>query len=259
VKVGKVGDKLYAFVGLERISGFMTYDITNPENVKFANYLNDRDFSDKIAGDVSPEGLAFVDASDSPTGRPLVLVGNEVSGTVSVNEIQVDPIVTIENISLDQTEVALEEGETVQLNVTVQPENATEQDLVWTSSNEQVAKVDENGLVTAVAAGNAIITVSTKDGQHQATTEITVTAVKEEIPEDENDKELEEPVKDEDKNNNDQDKDPLNKEESKQKEDGKPLPDTATDNYTSLLAGGIIISVGGVLYYLNRRKEASEE
>ncbi|TKC16727.1 choice-of-anchor I family protein [Robertmurraya kyonggiensis] len=89
VKVGMIGDQVYAFVGLERIGGVMTYNISNPKNAEFANYLNSRDFSSKIAGDVAPEGLEFVAQGLSPTGRPLVIVGNEVSGTVSVNEYQV--------------------------------------------------------------------------------------------------------------------------------------------------------------------------
>ena len=89
VKIGTIGDKVYAFIGLERIGGIMAYDITNPSDVKFANYLNTRDFSQKIAGDVSPEGLEFIPAQMSPTLRPLVLSGNEVSGTVAVNQINI--------------------------------------------------------------------------------------------------------------------------------------------------------------------------
>ena len=92
VKVGKVGDKLYAFVGLERIGGVMTYDITNPNNIKFANYQNTRDFSGNIKGDSAPEGLEFIPASESLTGTPLLLVSNEVSGTVAVNEIEGEKI-----------------------------------------------------------------------------------------------------------------------------------------------------------------------
>ena len=88
VKVGKVGDKLYAFTGLERIGGVMTYDITNPNDIKFVNYENSRDFSGNIAGDSAPEGLDFIPASQSSTGTPLLLVANEVSGTVAVNEIE---------------------------------------------------------------------------------------------------------------------------------------------------------------------------
>ncbi|RFB15316.1 Ig domain-containing protein [Bacillus sp. HNG] len=89
VKVGMIGNQVYAFVGLERIGGVMTYNITAPQNPQFANYINTRDFSQAIAGDVAPEGLEFIAHNESPTGNPLVLVGNEVSGTVSVNEIHV--------------------------------------------------------------------------------------------------------------------------------------------------------------------------
>lgn len=87
VVVGEVGNKLYAFIGLERISGVMAYDVTDPLNVTFANYINTRDFSTDIKGDVAPEGMQFVDAADSATGKPLLLVANECSGTMSVIEL----------------------------------------------------------------------------------------------------------------------------------------------------------------------------
>lgn len=79
VKVGKIGDEVFAFIGLERIGGVMMYNITDPNNVKFVDYLNLRDFSEDIKGDVSPEGLAFVAGDD-----PKLIVGHEVSGTVTV-------------------------------------------------------------------------------------------------------------------------------------------------------------------------------
>ncbi|MEM5017633.1 choice-of-anchor I family protein [Metabacillus indicus] len=87
VKIGKIGKDVYAFIGLERIGGVMAYNVSNPASPEFANYFNTRDFSAAIAGDVSPEGLEFISAKNSPTGKAMVLVGNEVSGTVSVNEI----------------------------------------------------------------------------------------------------------------------------------------------------------------------------
>jgi LPXTG-motif cell wall-anchored protein len=176
VKVGMIGNQLYAFVGLERMGGVMTYNISNPENAEFANYINNRDFSQAIAGDVAPEGLDFITAELSPTGRPLVLVGNEVSGTVSVLEFQVDPIKQIEGISLDQTQVSLKVGETAKLNASIQPADTTDsKELLWTSSNEKVASVTPNGLVTAISDGNAIIKVQTKNGNYSATAAITVT------------------------------------------------------------------------------------
>ena len=80
VAIGTIGDKTYAFIGLERIGGIMVYDITDPSNASYVNYINTRDFSDDIAGDVSPEGLAFAVLSD---GTPMLLAAYEVSGTVA--------------------------------------------------------------------------------------------------------------------------------------------------------------------------------
>lgn len=72
-------------------------------------------------------------------------------------------------------------GETVQLIATVTPDNAVNKKLTWTTSDSSVAIVDENGLVTAVANGTAIITVTTEDGETTATSTITVN-----IPSDDN-------------------------------------------------------------------------
>lgn len=65
----------------------MMYDVTNPENTTFVNYINSRDFSEDIKNDVSPEGMAFVAAENSPTGKALLVAANEVSGTVSIYEL----------------------------------------------------------------------------------------------------------------------------------------------------------------------------
>ena len=72
-------------------------------------------------------------------------------------------------------------GETVQLIASVTPDNAVNKKLTWTTSDSSVATVDENGLVTAVANGTAIITVTTEDGEMTATSTITVN-----IPSDDN-------------------------------------------------------------------------
>lgn len=82
VKVGKIGDEVFAFIGLERIGGVMMYNITDPANAVFVDYLNLRDFSEDVAGDVSPEGMTFV-----PGKKPQLIVGHEVSGTVTVLNI----------------------------------------------------------------------------------------------------------------------------------------------------------------------------
>jgi hypothetical protein len=79
VTVGTVNDRTYAFVGLERTGGVMVYEITNPNQPVFVEYVS-------TADDVSPEGLTFVSADKSPNGKPLLITTNEVSSTVAVFE-----------------------------------------------------------------------------------------------------------------------------------------------------------------------------
>jgi hypothetical protein len=87
--VGQVGDKTYAFIGMERLGGIFVYDVTNPYDAKFVDYVINRDLTEggDLIGDSAPEGMAFVDANNSPTGKALLIIGNEVSGTVSVWQI----------------------------------------------------------------------------------------------------------------------------------------------------------------------------
>ncbi|MBD2230376.1 choice-of-anchor I family protein [Phormidium tenue] len=88
VTIGEVNGRTYAFIGLERFGGVMTYDITNPTEAFFVDFVNNRDFGgnaeDGTAGDLGAEGLTFIPAADSPNGNPLVVVANEVSGSTTV-------------------------------------------------------------------------------------------------------------------------------------------------------------------------------
>ena len=108
VVIGKYFGRTYAFIGLERVGGIMVYDVTNPHAPEFQTYVNNRNFAEDVclerdedgdcvtgagnanpaAGDLGPEGLAFVPWYFSPTWRPLLLVGNEVSGTTTVYQIR---------------------------------------------------------------------------------------------------------------------------------------------------------------------------
>ena len=92
----------------------------------------------------------------------------------SIVEMEPETIL-VASIELDVTETEITEGETLQLTATVLPEDATDKTVSWTSSNENVATVDENGLVTAVAPGSAVITAMTTDGSNlSASCNITV-------------------------------------------------------------------------------------
>ena len=85
--IGTVGDRTYAFVGLERQGGVMVYDITDPASAAFVTYFTSRDYSAAMKGDSGPEVLVFIAASESPTEKPLLLISNELSGTVAVVQI----------------------------------------------------------------------------------------------------------------------------------------------------------------------------
>ncbi|MFZ1398742.1 MAG: choice-of-anchor I family protein [Candidatus Promineifilaceae bacterium] len=91
VAVGMINGRTYAFIGLERIGGIMVYDVSRPNRPAFVEYINTRDFAGDAeagtAGDLAPEGLTFVPAKDSPNGNPLLIVGYEVSGSVTVFNI----------------------------------------------------------------------------------------------------------------------------------------------------------------------------
>jgi hypothetical protein len=99
--LGTVGQKTYAFVGIERIGGIMVYDITRPESSKHVGYFNNRRFdvpatlgdgtANPDAGDSGIEGLIFVPAEKSPTSTDLVIAGNETSGTTTVWEVLTSP------------------------------------------------------------------------------------------------------------------------------------------------------------------------
>ena len=81
----------YAFIALERIGGIMVYDVTDPADARFVQYINRRNFNgspeDGTAGDLGAEASFVIPITDSPTRDPLLVVPNEVSGTTSVFKI----------------------------------------------------------------------------------------------------------------------------------------------------------------------------
>jgi DNA-binding beta-propeller fold protein YncE len=84
VVLGRLGAKTFAFVGLERVGGVIVYDVSDPYSPKFVTLVNTRQ---GLSGDLGPEGLAFVPARHSPLKSPLLIVGNEVSGTTAIFRI----------------------------------------------------------------------------------------------------------------------------------------------------------------------------
>ena len=89
--VGTLDGRTYLFLGLERIGGIVVYEVTVPYHPRFVEYVNSRDFAgdpaDDTASDLSPEGLLFIPAADSPIADPLLVVSYEVSGSTTVYRI----------------------------------------------------------------------------------------------------------------------------------------------------------------------------
>ena len=82
-------------------------------------------------------------------------------------------IIHVTGVSLDQSSLELFAGDTYEFIATVLPENATNKELTWSSSNESVVSVD-NGVITAIKEGKASVTVKSKDGYKSSTCEVTV-------------------------------------------------------------------------------------
>ena len=95
--------------------------------------------------------------------------GKSATCTVTVTAATVP----VTGVTMNKTSTSLYVGDTETLTATVAPDNATNRAVTWASSNPSVAKV-ENGVVTALACGTAVITATTQDGNHTATCAVTV-------------------------------------------------------------------------------------
>ena len=127
------------------------------------------------------EAIATVDQNGTVTARrggqatiTVTTADGSKTATCTVRvRIQIGE--PVQSVGLNKTELALEVGKTGTLEAKVEPSDATNKNVTWSSSNSEVATVD-NGVVTAVSAGEAIITVTTEDGAKTATCKVTVNA-----------------------------------------------------------------------------------
>jgi hypothetical protein len=91
VTIGTVRGRTYAFIGNERQSNIVVYDVTDPLRSRYVGQWWNRDFNAATntvaAGDLGPEGMVFVEAANSPNGRPLLIVANEISGTTTIWQV----------------------------------------------------------------------------------------------------------------------------------------------------------------------------
>jgi uncharacterized protein YjdB len=124
------------------------------------------------------ESVATVDETGLVTavgpGSTIITVTTNDGGMTATMDISVNRAVT--GVSLDVESASIDVDGTLQLTATIEPDDATDKSVTWSSSDDDIATVDDNGLVTAVSAGTAKITVITHSGFRTATAEITVIA-----------------------------------------------------------------------------------
>lgn len=131
--------------------------------------------SDETVATVDDRGVVTAVANGEATITAKSVVDESVEAEVSVTVTT-----SATGVSIDKESVALKKGETAALTATVAPEDASDKAVVWSSSDETVATVDAQGVVTAVKTGTATLTASHASGL-SATCEVTVTTPAESI------------------------------------------------------------------------------
>ncbi|MBQ7491369.1 MAG: Ig-like domain-containing protein [Clostridia bacterium] len=160
------------------------------EKLEFVRCKVNADF-DSVKEEEGKVTIGFVNEEPIPAGEDIAEVvfrlKENVSTAVTVtteernDEHPENEVETVEfsftpvtGVTVEPEELEMKVGDEEQLTVTIEPEGATNQVVTWESSNEDAVTVDENGKVKAVGAGEAVITVTTEDGEFTATVTITV-------------------------------------------------------------------------------------
>ncbi|WP_408007739.1 immunoglobulin-like domain-containing protein [Pseudalkalibacillus sp. A8] len=153
-------EKWYMFIDEFGGRGYVPFETTDLDSGEWT-IPEDYDLPDRPRhGTVLPVTQAEYDAL-------LENVPVEVEAPVSENPVT--------GVTLDQEAIELTEGEKIHLTSTIVPAETDDQNVLWSSNNEEVAVVDENGTVTALQEGSAVITVTTVEGGYIDTTKVNVT------------------------------------------------------------------------------------
>ena len=243
-------------VSLNKTSGELK---VNEELQLIASILPEDATNKEVSWTSSDEKIATVDENGKVTaiseGKATIIVTTKDGGFTASSEITVLPKgedggtggepedIKVTGVSLDKTSGELKVDEELKLVASILPEDATNKEVSWTSSDEKIATVDENGKVTAISEGKATITVTTKDGGFTANSEVTV------LPKGEDGGTGEEPGGSEEKpsevlpgGNTD--------------EEGTNLPETGGNNPTYILIISIIVvGVGAFLFLKNKKSK----
>ena len=148
------------------------------QTLRLAAQVQPDDTGNPVTWDSDSPGIASVDNNGVVTGRSkgkaqiTAQCGGVTSNPITVT-VTGPESVPVTGVRLNQHELALNAGESTSLNASVEPRDAADQTVIWSSDNEQVAQV-RDGRVTAVKAGVAFITVTTRDGGKTDRCQVTV-------------------------------------------------------------------------------------
>ena len=159
-------------------------------NIKDSGITNASNFFDTAKSNsgesyISTDGINWKDLSNYRYADYVLKNSNvcikaftSVSEKLADNPQESNPSteVKVESIRLNKESTSVQVGEKINLIATISPTNATEKEIRWTSSDENIATVSSSGIITAKSSGTVTITAITKDGNKVATCEVAVTA-----------------------------------------------------------------------------------
>lgn len=145
-------------------------NLTEGDKASLTATITPQDATDKtVTWTSSNESIATVSASGEVTAvkaGSATITASSSNGKTAVCKVNVNPlIIQVSSIVLDRDNAVLKVGESVSLTASIVPVNATDKTIIWSSDNESVATVDNNGTVTAITIGSATITASSSNGK----------------------------------------------------------------------------------------------
>ena len=164
---------------IELISIFLDKDMLNLENNQSTTLFITSNYED-IGNDIIWSSSDNEIVSVSETG---IVTANNIGEAIitaatrwgdHTASCMVSVVVPVTGILLEQEQVELSSGSSKQLIAVIEPDDATNKEVTWTSSNPEIVSVDEDGIITAHNGGTATITAVTKDGQFSADCTVTV-------------------------------------------------------------------------------------
>lgn len=170
--IGTPQGATYAFIGLERQGGILVYNVTNPMSPEFATFIHSFDTVAGTMTDIAPEGLIYVPADQSHTGKNLLIVSSEVSGTVAIYSVD-DSYVSVNETAVSKINMYPNPADDM-LTIDLADQQMSYQADVYTTTGKRVISTTLKGSgnqidISSLAAGTYVVTLVSYETQTQIT------------------------------------------------------------------------------------------